>query len=132
MDDLDDLGQTMSEMLERLHAVEVCLGVPSIAFHIKLVVQIESEAQLLSLHDYLYTLENLQARFGAYQHAYNRLLIEMDRRRHFQQASERIINTMMDELDALALGEKKPLNFLNHRVDSLISQRSVDCANLSS
>jgi autophagy-related protein 17 len=57
------------------------------------------------LYDYLYTLETLESRFGAYQHAYNRLLIEMDRRQHYQQAAERIVKTMMTELDALAVGQ---------------------------
>jgi autophagy-related protein 17 len=89
MDELDDLGDAMGLMLERVQVVET-----------------ESETQLLALHDYLFTLESLQSRFGAYQHAYNRLVIEMDRRRHYQQASERIIATMASELDALVVEER--------------------------
>lgn len=66
----------------------------------------ESEAQLLGLHDYLFNLENLQTRYTAYQFAYNKLLLEMGRRRQYQDAAERIVRGMITQLEALTEGEQ--------------------------
>jgi autophagy-related protein 17 len=57
------------------------------------------------LHEYLYTFENLQARFVAYQLAYNKLLLEMGRRRQYAEAAARIVRGMVNQLDAMADGQ---------------------------
>lgn len=67
--------------------------------------QTESETNLLGLHDYLFTLENLQTRFTAYQFSYNKLLLEMGRRRQYQEAAERIVRGMVAQLDAMTEGK---------------------------
>ncbi|EMD34082.1 hypothetical protein CERSUDRAFT_107843 [Gelatoporia subvermispora B] len=89
LDDLDELGEIMTEMLERQQDVEA-----------------ESSKQLALMHQHLMTIEGLQHRFTSYQYAYNKLLLELARRRQYQDAAERIVEGMISQLDAMTEEER--------------------------
>jgi len=63
------------------------------------------EENLTLLHQHLLTLEDLQQRFLAYQTAFNKLIIEIARRRQYREAAENIVKGMMSQLEAMTEGE---------------------------
>jgi autophagy-related protein 17 len=87
LDDLDELGEIMEEMLTRQQIVEV-----------------ECEEHLTLLQRHLLTLEDLQLRFLAYQTAFNKLIIEISRRRQYREAAEHIVKGMVSQLEAMTEG----------------------------
>ncbi|EED82160.1 predicted protein [Postia placenta Mad-698-R] len=87
LDDLDELGEIMSEMLERQQAVED-----------------EAREHVALLHHHIVTIEDLQHRFTSYQYAYSKLLLELARRRQYRDASDRIVNGMIAQLNAMTEG----------------------------
>ncbi|OCH95414.1 hypothetical protein OBBRIDRAFT_720633 [Obba rivulosa] len=89
LDDLDELGEIMTEIMERQQDVET-----------------ESGKHLALLHQHLMTIESLHHRFTSYQCAYNRLLLELARRRQYREAAEKIVQGMVSQLDAMAEEER--------------------------
>lgn len=90
LDDLDELGEIMSEMLERQQAVED-----------------EAREHVALLHHHIVTIEDLQHRFTSYQYAYSKLLLELARRRQYRDASDRIVNGMIAQLNAMTEEERQ-------------------------
>ncbi|KAI0787917.1 autophagy protein Apg17-domain-containing protein [Fomes fomentarius] len=87
--DLDELGDIMTEMLERQQNVET-----------------QSIDHLSYLHAQLCPLEELHHKYTFYQYAYGRLVLELARRRQYCEAAQRIVSTMMSQLDAMAEEER--------------------------
>ncbi|KAJ7274517.1 autophagy-related protein 17 [Mycena haematopus] len=84
LDDLDELGEIMTEMLQMQDAVEI-----------------ECEEQLASLQQHLLTVEHLHQRFVSYRTAFNKLMLEIARRRQYREAAENIVRGMMSQLSAM-------------------------------
>jgi autophagy-related protein 17 len=70
--------------------------------------QAEAEPRLLALHDALAHVDALAARFGAYQFAYARLLLELGRRAQFAAAAHKVVRGMRAQLAAMADGAPAP------------------------
>ncbi|KAH9838401.1 autophagy protein Apg17-domain-containing protein [Rhodofomes roseus] len=85
LDDLDELGGIMTDMLEQQEAVEN-----------------ESTEHLNLLHDHLVTIEDLHHRYTSYEYAYNMLLLELARRRRYREDAERLVKSMISQLDTMA------------------------------
>ncbi|PCH42280.1 hypothetical protein WOLCODRAFT_152309 [Wolfiporia cocos MD-104 SS10] len=90
LDDLDELGDIMSEMLERQQDVEL-----------------ESTEHLTLLHQHLAAVEDLHHRFASYQYSYNKLLLELARRRQYSDGVQQIVKGMVAQLDALTQEERQ-------------------------
>ncbi|OBZ72535.1 Autophagy-related protein 17 [Grifola frondosa] len=90
LDDLDELGDIMYEMLERQEAVET-----------------ESTEHLVVLHHHLVTIDDLHHRFTSYQYSYNRLVLELARRRQYREAAQKIVEGMLAQLDAMTEEERQ-------------------------
>ncbi|KZT07651.1 uncharacterized protein LAESUDRAFT_724631 [Laetiporus sulphureus 93-53] len=88
--DLDELGEIMSEMFERQQVVEN-----------------ESTEHLALLQHHLITIEDLYHRFTSYQYSYNKLLLELVRRRKYRDTAEHIVKRMVAELDAMVDEERQ-------------------------
>ncbi|KAJ7284894.1 autophagy protein Apg17-domain-containing protein [Mycena rebaudengoi] len=84
LDDLDELGEIMTDMLHTQEAVEN-----------------ECEEQLTSLQQHLLTVEHLHERFVSYRTAFNKLMLEIARRRQYREAAENIVRGMMSQLAAM-------------------------------
>ncbi|PIL29794.1 hypothetical protein GSI_08000 [Ganoderma sinense ZZ0214-1] len=87
--DLDELGDIMTEMLERQQGVEN-----------------ESIEHLSYLHAQLQPLEELHHKYTSYQYAYSKLVLEFARRLRYREAAQRIITTMTGQLDAMTEEER--------------------------
>ncbi|KAH9902806.1 autophagy protein Apg17-domain-containing protein [Cubamyces lactineus] len=87
--DLDELGIIMTDMLEQQHAVEI-----------------ESLDHLEHLHLQLRPLEELHHQYTSYQYAYNKLVLELARRRQYREAAQRVVANTMAELDAMVEEER--------------------------
>ncbi|KAJ3566149.1 hypothetical protein NP233_g7185 [Leucocoprinus birnbaumii] len=85
LDDLEELGDIMGEMLQNQEVVEV-----------------KYEEDLNSLHEQILTIKDLHERYVAYQTAFNKLIIEIARRRHYKEAAENIVKGMLAQLTAMA------------------------------
>lgn len=68
------------------------------------VLQVECEEQLASLQQHLHTVEHLHQRFVSYQTAFNKLMLEIARRRQYREAAENIVRGMMSQLAAMTEG----------------------------
>ncbi|KAF7330456.1 Kinase activator [Mycena venus] len=90
LDDLDELGEIMTEMLQTQDAVEI-----------------ECEEQLASLQQHLLTVEHLHQRFVSYRTAFNKLMLEIARRRQYREAAENIVRGMMSQLAAMTEEESQ-------------------------
>lgn len=88
LDDLHELGEIMTEMLTRQQ-----------------IVDNDCEAHLTLLQQHLHALEELQQRFLAYQTAFNKLIIEIARRRQYREAAENIVRGMVTQLEAMTEGD---------------------------
>ncbi|KAG2017866.1 hypothetical protein CC2G_007333 [Coprinopsis cinerea AmutBmut pab1-1] len=87
LNDLDELGDIMAEMLLNQDAVEV-----------------ECDESLASLNIHLETLDHLHQRYVLYQTAFNKLLLEIARRRHYKTSVEQFVQSMQDQLNSMVEG----------------------------
>ena len=88
LNDLDELGEIMGEMLKMQDSVEV-----------------DCEESLASMSLQLETLDHLHQRYVLYQTAFNKLLLEIARRRHYKDSVEQFVKTMQDQLRSMVEGE---------------------------
>ncbi|CAK5268746.1 unnamed protein product [Mycena citricolor] len=84
LDNLDELGEIMTDMLQTQESVEI-----------------ECEEKLAMLDQHLLTVEHLHDRYIAYQTTFNKLLIEIARRRQYREAAEKIVAGMNSQLGAM-------------------------------
>ncbi|KAG5721930.1 Autophagy-related protein 17 [Termitomyces sp. T112] len=84
LEDLDELGEIMPEMLQIQEDVEA-----------------KCEEELNGLQNHLLTIEHLRDRFISYQTAFNKLILELARRRQYREAVENIVRGMMSQLVAM-------------------------------
>ncbi|KAF8623669.1 hypothetical protein AX17_007367 [Amanita inopinata Kibby_2008] len=96
LDDLDELGEIISEML-----------------HTQETVEAKCEEDLNGLHQHLVTLEQLHDRYVSYQTAYNKLLLEMARRRQYREALDHIVRGMAKQLEDMTSEESKVRSLFN-------------------
>ncbi|EIW57328.1 uncharacterized protein TRAVEDRAFT_169021 [Trametes versicolor FP-101664 SS1] len=87
--DLDELGDIMTDMLERQQHVEA-----------------ESLDHLAHLHLQLHPIEELHHKYTSYQYAYNKLVLELARRRQYREAAQRVVANTIAELDAMVAEER--------------------------
>ncbi|KIJ67089.1 hypothetical protein HYDPIDRAFT_85859 [Hydnomerulius pinastri MD-312] len=90
LDDLDELGDIMSDMLQKQQEVEI-----------------DCEDLLEGLQQRLLVVEDLHHRFVLYQSSFNKLLIEIARRRQYREAAEKIVEGMMAQLEAMTEEERQ-------------------------
>ncbi|EKM58196.1 uncharacterized protein PHACADRAFT_116910 [Phanerochaete carnosa HHB-10118-sp] len=90
LDDLDDLGDIMAEMLERQQAAEN-----------------EFVDHLALLHTNLGVIDDLHARYTMYQYSYCKLVVELARRREYAEAAAKIVQSMTLQLEALTDEERQ-------------------------
>jgi len=90
LDDLDELGEIMGEMLQTQEAV-----------------QAQVEEDLTTLHHHLTTLEHLNEQYVAYRMAFTKLLLEIARRRQYKEAAENIVQGMMRQLESMSEEENR-------------------------
>ena len=76
------------------------------ALHISLL-QAEFVDHLEGLQQHLLTLEDLHNRYESYQTAFNKLLIEIARRRQYREAAEIVVRRMSQQLDAMTDGASR-------------------------
>ncbi|KAF8206582.1 autophagy-related protein 17 [Mycena galopus ATCC 62051] len=96
LDDLDELGEIMTEMLQMQDTVEI-----------------ECEEQLASLQQHLLTVEHLHQRYVSYRTAFNKLMLEIARRRQYREAAENIVRGMMSQLAAMTDEESQVREHFN-------------------
>ena len=68
-------------------------------------LQIQAEERLNNLQEHLTTLIHLHEQFTSYRNAFNKLLLEIARRRQYREAAENIVKGMMKQLDAMTEGQ---------------------------
>lgn len=90
LDDLDELGEIMSDMLEKQQEVEE-----------------DCEDVIEGLQQRLQVVEELRHRYVLYQSSFNKLLIEIARRRQYREAAEKIVEGMIGQLRAMAEEERQ-------------------------
>ncbi|KAF9790384.1 autophagy-related protein 17 [Thelephora terrestris] len=90
LDDLEELGDVMAQMLERQQIVEN-----------------QFSESLHVLHERLITIEELQTQFAEYQLSYNKLVVEMGRRLRYREAAENVVRGMIDQLAAMTEEERE-------------------------
>jgi autophagy-related protein 17 len=73
--------------------------------HLRAVVQGDCEDLLEALQQRLLVVGDLHHRFVQYQSSFNKLLIEIARRRQYREAAEKIVEGMTAQLDAMSSGE---------------------------
>jgi len=93
LNDLEELGDIMSEMLLTQDNVEI-----------------KCEESLTSLQQHLETLDHLHERYVLYQTAFNKLVLEIARRRQYREAAENIVKGMMAQLEATSEGTPNSLS----------------------
>ncbi|KAF5381981.1 hypothetical protein D9615_004304 [Tricholomella constricta] len=96
LDDLDELGNIMVEMLQTQEEVEV-----------------KCEEELNGLHNHLLTIEHLHNRFVSYQTAFNKLILELARRRQYREAAENIARGMASQLESMTEEENHVRSLFN-------------------
>ena len=104
---LDELGDIMGLMLTTQDSIEVYhYSSPFLhkinynLFH----AQAKADESLDVLHHHLLTLEHLHERYVAYRMAFNKLILEIGRRRQYREAAENIVTGMMKQLDSMTEG----------------------------
>ena len=70
--------------------------------------QMESLDHLEHLHLQLRPLEELHHKYTSYQYAYNKLVLELARRRQYREAAQRVVANTIAELDAMVEGALAP------------------------
>ncbi|KAL0954870.1 hypothetical protein HGRIS_003802 [Hohenbuehelia grisea] len=96
LDDLDELGEIMTEMLQEQQDVGEA-----------------TEDQLIVLEHHLITLEHLCQQFLSYQTAFCKLILEMARRKQYGEAVENIVRGMLSQLDLMTKEETQVRNHFN-------------------
>ncbi|KAH6909015.1 autophagy protein Apg17-domain-containing protein [Coprinopsis sp. MPI-PUGE-AT-0042] len=96
LNDLDELGDIMGEMLNMQDSVEV-----------------ECEESLTAMSIQLETLDHLHQRYVLYQTAFNKLLLEIARRRHYKTSVEQFVKTMQDQLRSMVEEENEVRKHFN-------------------
>ncbi|KAJ7581262.1 autophagy-related protein 17 [Mycena floridula] len=89
LDDLDELGEIMTEMLQTQESVES-----------------DCDERLTALEEHLLTVEHLHQRFVYYQAAFNKLILEIARRQLYRESAENIVRGMTAQLNAMAEEER--------------------------
>ncbi|KIY44130.1 hypothetical protein FISHEDRAFT_67801 [Fistulina hepatica ATCC 64428] len=84
LDDLEELGDIMSEMLDTQGGVEV-----------------DCRARLAVLQGHLVVVKQLYEKFQSYKHSFNMLVLEIARRRQYRATAENIVRGMIQQLDAM-------------------------------
>ncbi|XP_006459322.1 hypothetical protein AGABI2DRAFT_184045 [Agaricus bisporus var. bisporus H97] len=84
LDDLEELGDIMEEMLQNQEEVET-----------------KFEEGLNSLQEQILTIRDLHEQYISYQTAFNKLTVEISRRQHYKDAAENIVKGMMSQLTAM-------------------------------
>jgi len=108
LDDLEELGDIMGEMLNDQEEVEVRLFfLLSKRSSCRIFSQLKCEEGLNSLHEQILTIRDLRGRYISYQTAFNKLIVEITRRHYYKEAAENIVKGMMDQLRAMSEGERK-------------------------
>ncbi|KAH9856475.1 autophagy protein Apg17-domain-containing protein [Lenzites betulinus] len=87
--DLDELGEIMSDILEKQRLVEE-----------------DAIKHLGHMHLQLEPLAELHHKYTAYQHSYNQLVLELARRRQYHEAAQHIIANTITELDTMVAEER--------------------------
>ncbi|KAI9568239.1 autophagy-related protein 17 [Boletus coccyginus] len=85
LEDLDELGEIMSDMLQKQQDVEG-----------------DCEDLLEALQQRLLVIQDLHHRFAQYRSSFGKLLIEIARRRQYRESTEKTVEGMMAELDAMS------------------------------
>ena len=68
------------------------------------MIQTKCDENLNGLHQHLVILEQLHDRYVSYQTAYNKLVLEMARRRQYREQVDRIVRDMTEQLEEMARG----------------------------
>ncbi|KAL0580950.1 Autophagy-related protein 17 [Marasmius crinis-equi] len=89
LNDLDELGDIMGEMLQQQEAVET-----------------QCEERLVDLQTHLSTIEDLYERYVDYQVAYRKLVLELSRRRLYKESVEKFVRGMISELESMTVEER--------------------------
>ncbi|KAF9061421.1 autophagy-related protein 17 [Rhodocollybia butyracea] len=97
LDELDELGDIMMEMLQTQETVES-----------------ECEDRFSEMQRHLLTIEDLHQRFISYQTAFQKLILEIARRRVYKEAAENIVRGMMDQLIAMTEEERQVREHFNN------------------
>ena len=74
-------------------------------------IQVECKEHISQLEHRLTTVEELHHRYTSYQYSYNKLVVELVRRRKYMEAATKIVQGMSKELKAMAEGECRPFFF---------------------
>jgi autophagy-related protein 17 len=69
------------------------------------LTQEKAEASLDALYHHLLKLEHLHERYVAYRMAFNKLILEIGRRRQYREAAENIVKGMMKQLESMTEGK---------------------------
>ena len=107
LDNLDELGDIMVLMLTTQDSIEVHpYSYPLLHNTNKIFsTQEKAEASLDALYHHLLTLEHLHERYVAYRMAFNKLILEIGRRRQYREAAENIVKGMMKQLESMTEGK---------------------------
>lgn len=125
LDDLEELGDIMSVMLRKQQEVEVCpcpfihpfchpplqAATQNFADWMTCGTQEDCTERLEILHHQLLGIGDLANTYTLYQMSFNKVLVEVARRREYKQAAEDIVNGMMTQLQAMADGEPPSHSF---------------------
>ena len=109
VDNLDELGDIMVLMLTTQDTIEVYPYSYSLLHNTNLqpfLTQEKAEASLDALYQHLSTLEHLHERYVAYRMAFNKLILEIGRRRQYREAAENIVKGMMKQLESMTEGNR--------------------------
>jgi len=68
------------------------------------VCQIQAEESLNGLQEHLTTLGHFHEQFVSYRMAFNKLILEIARRRQYREAAEDIVRGMVRQLDSMTEG----------------------------
>lgn len=90
LDNLDELGEIMSDMLQKQQDVEN-----------------ECQELLDGLQERLLIVEDLHHRFIQYQTSFKKLLVEIGRRRHYKEAVEKVVEGMILHLRVMTEEERQ-------------------------
>jgi len=101
LDDLEELGEIMTEMLQRQESVET-----------------DSQEHIAVLQQHLLTLEDLYHRFLSYQTSFSKLMVEIARRRQYREAADKIVDGMMAQLEAMTEEERQVRQQFNAEHDA--------------
>lgn len=96
LDDLDEFGDIMTEVLQTQESVEA-----------------KFQEDINGLHQHLVLLEQLHDRYVLYQTAYNKLVLEMARRGQYRDAVDHIVRGMTKQLEEMTMEESQVRNHFN-------------------